>query len=215
RVQAVGRFVQDEQPARLEQGGRETETLLHAEGVRLRLLAGGGRQAHPVQGGGDAGTPGARIGGGVGGVVAQEVVPAGEEAVQGGALDEGADVGQDGARRARHGAPQDVRRAGGRLDQAHQHADGGGLARAVGAEETEDAARRDGQPQTVDGELSAAVALGERAGGDDSLTRVLPVRLGGGRLRHRLPRSLSCRTVLAYLPSLAAFTSASLVTVPT
>ena len=55
-------------------------------------------EAHPVQRGRDAGAPGARVGGRVGGVVAQEVVAAGEEAVQGGSLDERADVRQYGAR---------------------------------------------------------------------------------------------------------------------
>src|SRR5262249_25347416 len=77
-------------------------------------------------------------------------------------------------------------------DEAHQHADGGGLAGAVRTEEAEDAARRDGQVETVDGELSAAVALGEAAGVDDARPRVLrhPRRLPprGGPFVHRRPR---------------------------
>ncbi|CAM5616180.1 hypothetical protein SALBM311S_06106 [Streptomyces alboniger] len=46
RVEAVGRLVDNEQLARLEQGSSETEALLHAQRVRLRLLAGGGREPH-------------------------------------------------------------------------------------------------------------------------------------------------------------------------
>jgi hypothetical protein len=96
------------------------------------------------------------------------------------------------------------------------------LPESVGSEEAEDAARRDGQVETVDGELSASVALGERAGGDDRFPgrgiRAARLRLRGGRFAHRLPRSLDAPSASAYgtyLPASAAFTSASLVTRPT
>lgn len=154
------------------------------------FLPHGRRETHPVQGGGDTGTPRAGVGGRVGGVVAQQVVPAGEEAVQGRTLDERADLGKDGPGRPGHRAAQHAGRARGRLDQAHQHADGGGLARAVRTEEAEDAARRDGQVEAVHGELSAAVALGQAAGGDDARLRVLRdtlLRLPRGTL-FRVPR---------------------------
>ena len=107
RVEAVRRLVQDEEPARLEQRRGEAEALLHAERVRLRLLARGGRQAHPVEGRLGAGPAGARVGGRVRGVVPQEVVAAGEEAVEGGALDERAHVREHRAGGARHGAAED------------------------------------------------------------------------------------------------------------
>jgi len=51
--------------------------------------------------------------------------------------------------------------AAGRLHQAEQHPDGGGLARPVRAEEAVDRAARDGQADAVNGDLSAAKALGQ------------------------------------------------------
>ena len=49
RVEAVGRLVEDEQLARLQQGGGDAEPLPHAEGVGAVPLAGRGAQPDPVQ----------------------------------------------------------------------------------------------------------------------------------------------------------------------
>ena len=92
--------------------------------------------------------------------------------------------------------------------------------------------RRDGQVEAVDGELSAAVALGERSGLDHGLLGVLPTsglpararRFPGGRVAHRAPSGRRARPLLpadvrvrrtCYCAASAAFTSASLSTAPT
>jgi hypothetical protein len=59
--------------------------------------------------------------------------------------------------------------AGGR-DQRGEHAQGGGLAGAVGAEEAEDLARLDGEvdaPYGFDRSVAAAEGVGESGGADD------------------------------------------------
>jgi hypothetical protein len=68
-------------------------------------------------------------------------------------------------------------RAFGRDGEAGEEAQGRCLPRAVGAEEAEDAAARDGQGQVVEGD-DAAVALGQAGGGDGRV----------GALRQSRPR---------------------------
>src|SRR5262249_39751359 len=67
----------------------------------------------------------------------------------------------------------DLDGAGGGAQQPDQHADGGALARAVAAQEGEDAARLDGDAQVIDrGEV--AEALGEPGGPDDRVAHPSP-----------------------------------------
>ena len=68
-------------------------------------------------------------------------------------------------------------RACGRGGEAGEEAQGRRLARAVGSEEAEDAAARDGQGQVIEGDY-AAVALGQAGGGD---SRVGALRKSGPR----------------------------------
>ena len=66
-----------------------------------------------------------------------------------------ADVLANGFRVAAYVEAGDLRAAGGRLEQAAQHADGGGFARAIGPEEAEDFAFGDGEIEMVDGDKIA------------------------------------------------------------
>src|ERR1700689_5195495 len=70
--------------------------------------------------------------------------------------------------------------AAGRLDQAEQHPDGGGLARPVRAEEAVDGAVRDGEVDGVHRELAAAEALAQPAARDRRL-RPASARAAGPR----------------------------------
>src|SRR5207244_2765289 len=66
--------------------------------------------------------------------------------------------GADGGRQVGAVVPEDAGRAARRLQQAEEHADGGGLAGAVSANEREDAAARHTQRESVHGTLAAEVA---------------------------------------------------------
>lgn len=195
RVEAIGRLVEHQQFPRLQQRGRESQPLFHAQGVRLGLLARGRGQPDPVQRGGDAAAPGARIGAGVGGVVAQQIVPAIQEPVQRGPFDQRAHLRQYGPNGARHGFAEDRGAARGRLDEPHQHPDGGGLAGAVGPQEPEDAAVGHAQIESVDGQLAAPVPLGEPVRLDDGCHSGPPFRSVSGPPR-RMERTAG-RTVSA------------------
>src|SRR5690606_29208282 len=89
---------------------------------------------------------------------------AGEDEVPGQVADPAADLDAVGARVA----AQDEDLARGAADEVEQDADGGRLARAVGAEEAEDLAGADPQVQAEQGP-AAAVVLGEAAGFDDGV----------------------------------------------
>ena len=79
------------------------------------------------------------------------MLAAGEERVERGLLEGGADVRPDLGPVVHDVEAGDAGRAGGRRQQGGQHVDGRGLARAVGAEEAVDLAGRDRQVDPVDG----------------------------------------------------------------
>ena len=118
----------------------------------------------------------ARVDGAVAGVEPGQVGPAGQVGVEGGALDERADPGQDvaapppaSAARAASSSP-----AVGAI-RPEQHPDGRRLARSVRPEEAEDGAVRHEQVDVVDRDLPAPEPLGEAPGGQ------------GGRVTCRIP----------------------------
>src|SRR5262249_9452520 len=83
------------------------------------------------------------------------------------ALDEGADFGQRLLGAVRHRPAKQLGPPRRRRDEAEHHADRGGLARAVGAEEPEHLAGRDLQADGVD-DGQPADPLGEALGAEDS-----------------------------------------------
>src|SRR4029077_19554238 len=166
RVQAVGGLIQDDQLPGLEQAGRDGQALLHAQRVRPVALPGRAEQPHPVQRRVDPGRRGARVGGPVGGIHPGQVGPAGQERVEGRALDP-----RPPPRQARGGRPGDrlaeqADAASGRVNQAEQHPDGGGLPGSVRPEEAVAGAARYVQAEVVHRELAAAEPLGQPAGSD-------------------------------------------------
>ena len=84
-----------------------------------------------------------------------EELAAGEAVEQNGFVWDDADSALDLDGPRGHGEAQDLDGSGGGRRQAHQHADGGGLAGAVGSQETEEAAARDRQGEAIDGGLLA------------------------------------------------------------
>src|SRR6266545_2346353 len=97
-----------------------------------------------------------------------DVLPAGEDLVDGGGLARQADAG---AHAIGVGADVDARDAGAAgvgLEQGGEHADEGGLAGAVGAEQAVDAAGRDGEAEAVQ-RADLAEVLGEPLDLDDRI----------------------------------------------
>jgi hypothetical protein len=92
-------------------------------------------------------------------------------------------LGQEAEPRARRdraeSGAEHRRLAGAGLDQAEQHLERGGLARAVGTQETEDLSRPHGQGEIGDGEL-VPEALAQPAGLDYGLGH--PTLRGAGQL---------------------------------
>src|SRR5579875_900018 len=150
-VHPVGRLVEDQQVTGAHKGRGQPEALAHAEGVGPVLLVGRGREPDPLEGAVDAGRPARPAGVGAGGVDPGQVGPPGQPRVKGRPLDEGADPGQRPGRTCRHVLAEEAPPAVGRADQPEEDADGGRLARSVGAEEAEDAALGDVESDPVDG----------------------------------------------------------------
>ena len=111
-----------------------------------------------------------------------QVLACAHVAVEGRHFDEAADVAQGLFLLARHLVVEHLREAAGRVDEAADHADGGRLAGAVGAEEAEDVAAPDREAEVIYGK-SVAKALGELMRGEHD--RRL---LGHGRCRPRVAR---------------------------
>jgi hypothetical protein len=89
----------------------------------------------------------------------QQVLSAGEVRVQGVELADHAQLGLDGQRVLRHLQAQGVDAARVGYRQAQAHADGGGLARAVGADHAQAFAGRNGKRQVVhDRHVTVALA---------------------------------------------------------
>ena len=81
-----------------------------------------------------------------------------------GALDDGADAAEERAAWA-HGPAEEECPAASGVDEAEDHAQGGRLASAVGAEQAENGAGRDFESEVVNGH-DVAEALGEVLDGD-------------------------------------------------
>jgi hypothetical protein len=173
RVDARGGLVEEDEGRLVDEGAGEGEALADAarEVAGEDVLAVG--EAGDVEGVGDAGL----LSG------AAQAVGAGEEGevfddlqvgVEREALGHVADGGLDAGGLAGDREAGDAGVAGARGQQAAEHADGGGLARAVGAEVAEDLAAGDVKRDGVDGG-EVAEAAGEVGDLDD----------GVGRLRHR------------------------------
>ena len=142
RVEAVGRLVEDEQVARREQRGGDGEPLPHAQRVGAVALRRGRQQADPVERGvdprrarcaGRAGRSAASSRAGSTGRRGRGGTPAPRPGRRPGAGHAPASARDRRARAAR--SRPDVG-----LDQAEQHPDRRGLARAVGSEEAVDRA---------------------------------------------------------------------------
>ena len=166
RVEAVGRLVEDEQLRTAQQRTGQAEPLLHAERVGLDRPAADAGQPHLLEHLVDPRPPGAPRAARPGGVEQREVLPAGEVAVVRRPLDECADPGQHAAARSRHPGAEQLDLPAGGQHQPEQHPDGGGLARAVGTQESVDVAVADVEVDPVDGAQPAEL-LDQPAGGDD------------------------------------------------
>lgn len=94
----------------------------------MRPLLRGMAEAHPFEGGVDAGVPGGGRGVAVRGVEAPQVGAPREERVDGRAFDQGADPRQDRPRILRHDAVEQADLPARCGDQSEEHADGGRLA---------------------------------------------------------------------------------------
>ncbi len=151
RVETVGGLVEDEQVGQPEHGLGDGEALAHA--LRVGAHRAGERVAEPgdLQGLVQVGVAG-RAAGGL--PVQLQVLPAGQVRQEARALHEGADPRQHG-RSGPDGVAEDADLAVVRCDQAHQHTQGGGLARAVGSEQTEHLALLD-----AEGQLAHRVPVG-------------------------------------------------------
>jgi hypothetical protein len=151
--QAVGGLVEDEQPGPAEQRTGEAKALAHPEREATDPAVRRAGQAdeaqdlvHPLA----ANTRGGRD--------HAQVVTRRAPRMEGGGLQDRADR-PERVLELDVAAPEDRGAPRGRLGQAEQHAQGGRLPGAVGAEEARDGARPDLERQVVDGG-DRAVALG-------------------------------------------------------
>ena len=153
RVEAVSRLVEKNELGAVDEGGGEAEALLHAGGVALDRPIGGAGDADEVEDFVDAGGADAGVEAGD----ELEVAPGGEVGDEAGGADEGADAAQGSDAGRADWLAEELDVAGGGMDEAQGHADGGGLAGAVGAEEAEDFAAVDGEVDAGDGADGAVV----------------------------------------------------------
>ena len=150
-VQAVDGLVEQE-GLRVSQEGRcHAQALAHSQGEALDALLGHVRQSGDLQ---DLVHPLDRDA--VGDGQLPEVGAGRARAVQTLGIQQGADLAQR-RRQLPVGAAIDLDRSRRRLVQPHDHAHGGGLPGAVGAEEAGDGAGLDGEGNVVDGDLVAVL----------------------------------------------------------
>jgi hypothetical protein len=153
-VEAVGGFVEDEDLRVAHQRGGESEPLAHPEGELPDPAIGRAGEVDDVEHLVDSPGWGAADEGDDAEVVAGAATGIGKGRLQGRAHD-AQRIGQVGVT-----APVDGRCPRGGGHEAEEHAQRGGLARAVGAEEPDDAASLDGEGDVVDGGQTGE-ALGE------------------------------------------------------
>ena len=138
RVEPVDRLVEDQQLGVAQQAARDAEPLAHAERVAPDAVVGARREPDALERAGDAAVGAAVARGGV----HVQVLAARQVGVEARLLDDRADAGERGGPLGRQVVAEQAHAAGGRLGEAEQQADEGGLAGAVGAEEAERGAAR-------------------------------------------------------------------------
>ena len=148
-VEAGRRLVEEEDARPVDERERQVEPALHAARVRLHLAVARLGQAHALE----------QLVGAPATALARQrlerrlqpqVLAAGEQRVERGLLQRGADHLAHLRPLRRHVEAADARRAGGRRQQRRQHQHGGRLAGAVRAEEAVDLAVVDGELDPVD-----------------------------------------------------------------
>jgi hypothetical protein len=173
-VEAVGRFVQDQQPRAAQQRGRDAEPLTHAERVAGEAVVAAMLQLddfeHPV----DLG-----VGQSFGSGQDLQIGAAGQVRHERGGLDQGADLAQHLRRTGR--VAEHAHRTCVRANQAEQDAQERGLAGAVRAEQSVDLSRKHFQAHAAQG-VDLAEALPDAADCDGGGGRDDAFRPGRGGL---------------------------------
>ena len=148
RVEAVDRLVQEQHAGVSQEGAGDAEPLSHAQRELPRSAVGHRREPDEVEHGVHA------SGGNVVGLgEPAQMVPCAPSGMEGLGVEQRPDLAQ-GPGQFVVTASIDERRTRIWLVQAEDHAHGGGLPRAVRAEESGDDAGRDGEAQVVDGDAS-------------------------------------------------------------
>ena len=174
RIDAVGRLVQEQDFRAVQQGTHQAELLLHAAGKFAGLAAAEGFHAgHAQQVRQDAPALGGRHAEQVG--IELHVFVDGEIGVEAEALGHVADGVLDGLGIFGHVMAGDPGLALARIEQTAQHPQCGGLAGAIGADQSEDLAAGDFQVQMIDRGQRVEVP-GEVPGADDALHQ-FPTRI--------------------------------------
>ena len=176
RVEARRRLVEEQHRRPVHEGGTEVEPSSHAAGVGPRRTVGGMGQPELLE---ELVGPGhVRRLGEVGQLADEaEVLPPGEVLVDRRVLAGQPDALADGLRVARDIDAEHAGPPGRRAEDGRQDPHGGGLAGAVGAEQTEDGAPLDLEVDPVEGDHVAEV-LDQALDADDR------VGTGGHRVRH-------------------------------
>ena len=160
-VEAVGGLVEDEHLGIAEERGPQRESLLHAGRVALDRALGGALELDELER-----LVHARVGdAGPGGDHAQGVAP-GAAGVEAGGVEERADP-CGGRVQLPVAAAEDRHRSRRGPHEVEDHAQGGGLAGAVGSEHAGDGPRLDDEAHVVDRQDLLAEALGQVLGLDD------------------------------------------------
>src|ERR1700730_13281740 len=182
RIEARGRLVEDGDLRAFHQNLGEAETLPHAAREGGDALVGKFAEPDPLDRVGDAllalGEAKADQARGV-----AQVIGSGEVIVKANRVRQITDAALDRERLARGIKTEHAHLAAGDFGQAEQHQDGRRLARAVGAEETENLPAPDSERDVVDGNRRA-VAFGKARGLDD------------GILVHRRPNLATAPTMM-------------------
>jgi hypothetical protein len=160
-VEAVGRLVEHQQPRVAQQARRDAEALAHPVGVAADLVTGAAGQVDDLQRLVDPVRAGAAVEHGE----PLEIPAPGQVGIEARALDEPGDALQRARPRLLPGPAEDPQRPGVRPDQAEQHPQQRGLARAVGPEDAVHLALADLQADRIDGD-QIAEALGHVDGVD-------------------------------------------------
>src|ERR1700685_4351464 len=167
RIEARGRLVEDGDLRALHQNLGKAETLPHAAREGGDALVGKFAEPDPLDRVGDAFLAFSEAKADQARGITQ-VIGGGEGVIKTDRVRQIADAALDRKRLARWIEAEYAHLAAGDFGQAEHHEDGRRLARAIGAEETENLAAPDGERDVVDGDR-VAVVLGEVLGLDDGI----------------------------------------------